>query len=94
MTREAKAAFDRIDENRDDSLTQDEFRTLHEKSIQPFDGPPKKLSLDPTTIRQMFMQAFEDADENDSGGLNLEGFTAFFEKRAERAGQQPTSSLE
>ena len=42
MTREAKAAFDRIDENRDNSLTQDEFRTHPEKSIQPYDGPPKK----------------------------------------------------
>ena len=58
LTEKAKAVFDRIDENGDGSLTQDEFRTHNEKSVQAYDEPPKKIFLEPTTIRQIFMQAF------------------------------------
>ena len=93
LVQEAKGAFARIDANSDGQLTEDEFRTHHEETVQAYGAPLQKVVLDPATIRQMFMQAFEDADEDESGGLNLEEFQALGEKRAEAAGQEPASNL-
>ncbi|MAI10555.1 MAG: hypothetical protein CBD27_09175 [Rhodospirillaceae bacterium TMED167] len=69
-TEEAKAAFDRIDENGEDRLTQDEFRTHNEKSFQAYDGLSKNISR-PNNHPQMFMQAFEDADANGGNAPRL-----------------------
>ncbi len=93
LAEQAKGAFARIDANKDGQLTQDEFRAHHEETVQAYGAPPQKVILDPTTIRQIFMQAFEDANEDDSGGLNLEEFQALGEKRAERAGHEPAANL-
>lgn len=90
----AESVFNQFDTDGDGELTWNEMKGFEESRVKQYAEVPKPELLDPATVMRMLQHAFEDADKDDSDGLNLDEFTGLRDERAERTNRLAPENTE